>query len=196
MKVAAAVLAAGLSRRMGAPKPIADAGGKPLAGWIIEALLAVDGLDPLLVVTGHEGEEVERRLGRYPVRFLRNQAYAAGMAGSIRTAVAALSTECDALLVVPADMPMIGSDLVARLVAAAERDRIVVPVNDGKRGHPVLFGAQFFGTLASLEGDQGGRSAIERHGASLVEIAVEDGGILLDIDTQAELARWHQERNP
>ncbi len=189
MNVAAAVLAAGLGTRMGTPKPIVPAAGKPLASWIIETLLAVP-LDPVLVITGHVATEVEAALASYPVQFVRNPLYATGMAGSIKAAVDAVPAETEALLIVPADMPMIELATLASLIAQAKPDRIVVPFYHGRRGHPVVFGSCFFGALAELKGDQGGRPVLERHATSIVQIPLDDEGILVDIDTKIELDRW------
>ena len=189
MKVAAAVLAAGLGTRMGMPKPIVPAAGKPLASWIIETLLAVP-LDPVLVITGHVATDVEAVLAGYPVQFIRNPLYATGMASSIKAAVGAVPAGTEGLLIVPADMPMILSATLASLIAEAKPDRIVVPAYHGRRGHPVVFGSRYFGALADLRGDQGGRPVLEEHAASVVEVPLDDEGILVDIDTKIELDRW------
>lgn len=84
-----------------------------------------------------------------------------------------------------ADMPWLQADTVSQLLAHAAHDRIVVPVYHGQRGHPVVFGAQFFSELATMNGDTGAKSLLARHG--VVAIECDDPGILRDIDVPADL---------
>ncbi len=83
-------------------------------------------------------------------------------------------------------MPHIRPDTIKRIVAAfsPSRDKnICVPVHQGRRGHPVLFGRRFFQALCALTGDEGGRGLMKAFGANIVEVTVDDEGIFEDFDT-------------
>jgi len=84
-----------------------------------------------------------------------------------------------------ADMPWVHASTIERLLAHAACDRIVVPVYRGRRGHPVVFGAQFLPELAALDGDTGARALLARHGAC--EIECDDAGVVRDVDVPADL---------
>ncbi|CAM4004801.1 nucleotidyltransferase family protein [Bordetella muralis] len=93
--------------------------------------------------------------------------------------------QATACVVALADMPWLRAGTLQRLLAYAARDRIVVPVYRGQRGHPVIFGTQFLPELAGLGGDTGARALLVRHGA--LEIECDDAGILRDVDVPADL---------
>ena len=84
-----------------------------------------------------------------------------------------------------ADMPWIRPGTLTQLLVHAAPDRIVVPVYNGQRGHPVVFGADFLRELADLSGDMGARAILARHGA--LEIECDDAGVVRDVDTPADL---------
>jgi molybdenum cofactor cytidylyltransferase len=80
------------------------------------------------------------------------------------------------------------SSLEAVLAAFSTRDHIVVPSFEGRRGHPVVFGARYFGALRQLGGDTGAREILKQHAALVREVPVNDPGVLLDVDTPQDLA--------
>lgn len=100
----------------------------------------------------------------------------------IAAAPAATLSGC---IVALADMPWIRPGTLTQLLAHAAPDRIVVPVYNGQRGHPVVFGADFLRELAGLTGDTGARAILARHG--VVEIECDDAGVVRDVDTPADL---------
>jgi molybdenum cofactor cytidylyltransferase len=112
-----------------------------------------------------------------------------GMAASLAFAIAA-SADADAWLVMLADMPWVRAATIARLASElAGGAALVVPVYQGKRGHPVGFAGQFCDELIALTGDVGARSILAAHAADVVQVEVDDPGILRDIDTPEDLAR-------
>ena len=86
------------------------------------------------------------------------------------------------------DMPRIRPDTLVALQHQAAENLIVVPCYAGRRGHPVLFGRAFWAELLTLQGDQGARELLRLHAKSLLEVAVTDPGILLDVDDAQMLA--------
>lgn len=160
--VSAVVLAAGASRRFGAPKLLASLAGRALIRRTVENTLAA-GIEPVVVVLGREADAVRQALDGLPARFVENPRFAEGMSGSIRAGIAALPAGTRAALIVLGDQPTVGPAIFDRLVRAYHvGDRpVVVPVYAGIRGNPVLFDAALFPMLLRLEGDRGARGILE-----------------------------------
>jgi molybdenum cofactor cytidylyltransferase len=188
--VAAIILAAGRSTRMGGPnKLLADLGGKPLVRTVTEQALASKA-QSVIVVTGHQAEQVEKALHGLKVKFVRNPDFAEGLASSVKAGVAAVADSADGAVICLGDMPLISSNLIDRLIEAFAPDRghlIAVPVSDNKRGNPVLWSRRFFNELMTLNGDIGARHLIARHSEAVAEVPVEGFGAFLDIDTPQTL---------
>lgn len=185
-KVAAVVLAAGRSTRMGGPnKMLAELGGKPLVRMVAEQALASKA-SPVIVVTGHQADDVEKALKGLNVTFVRNPDFASGLASSVKTGIGAVPTDAAGAMVCLGDMPLIDAKLIDKLIGAFSPERgslIVVPTCDGRRGNPVLWSRRFFGELMGLSGDIGGRHLVDHHSEAVVEVPVDGDGAFLDIDT-------------
>ncbi|WP_296575930.1 molybdopterin-binding/glycosyltransferase family 2 protein [Phreatobacter sp.] len=190
-RIAAIVLAAGRSTRMGGPnKLLAEIGGKPLVRHAVEAASGAGPAD-ILVVTGHQEAAVRAALSGLPVRFVHNPDFAAGLSTSLKAGIAALGEAIDGVVVLLGDMPRISPALVARLAAAfapEEGRHIVVPVADGRRGNPVLWGRRFFPELTRVTGDQGGRAVLAGAPEAIAEVPAEEDDVHLDLDTPDALA--------
>lgn len=191
VRVAAVVLAAGLSRRMGlSNKLVQGVAGVSMIGRVVDAALGSD-VTEVVVVTGHQVGEIESALGAREVRFIHNSGFERGMGSSIAAGISALSDEVDAALICLGDMPHVHSRQFDRLIRAfdpSRRQTICVPVHAGKRGHPVLFGAEHFAELRAQRGEPGARRILEAHESAVCEIIVTDAGVTRDIDTPDELA--------
>ncbi|MDX6748857.1 molybdopterin-binding/glycosyltransferase family 2 protein [Geminicoccaceae bacterium 1502E] len=192
-RVAALVLAAGQSRRMGARnKLLVEVAGKPMVRHMVEAALA-SRAGTVVVVTGHEAERLRAALDGLDVRFVHNGHYAEGLSTSLRAGLAALPGDTDGALVCLADMPLLTAAHLDRLIDAfdpAAGRSVVVPTRGGKRGNPVLWGRIHFAAMHRLEGDVGARHLIGEHAGQVAEVAMEDGASLLDIDTPEALAAF------
>jgi molybdenum cofactor cytidylyltransferase len=184
--VAAIILAAGRSTRMGGPnKLLAELSGKPLVRIVAEQAIASKAKD-IIVVTGHQAELVEQALTGLKVKFVRNPDFAQGLATSVKAGIAAVPEEADGAVICLGDMPMISSQLIDHLIDAFAPDRgnlIAVPVSGGRRGNPVLWSRRFFDELMTLDGDIGARHLIAKHNEAVAEVPVEGDGAFLDIDT-------------
>jgi molybdenum cofactor cytidylyltransferase len=189
-KVAAIILAAGLSSRFGdGHKLLADLDGKPVLRHAVDHALA-SSARPVLLVTGHRADEIRAAAGP-EVTVIHNPSYADGLASSLRTGLAALPSGLDGVLVCLGDMPDVASATFEALIAAfnpVEGRAICLPVIGGKRGNPTLWGLQFLSDLMRLEGDSGARSLFGPHAEWVCEVPVQDPGILHDYDTPAALA--------
>lgn len=191
-RLAALVLAAGQSRRMGTiNKLLIAVDGKTMVRRAVEAVAAA-GLDPIILVTGHERERVEAALAGLPVRFVHNPAYADGLSTSLKCGIAALPAETDGALVCLGDMPRVVAEDIERLVAAfspVEGRSIILPTWHGKRGNPVLWAKRFFQDMTTVAGDVGARHLIGAYPEAVAEVEMASDAVLTDIDTPQALAR-------
>jgi len=185
-RVAAIVLAAGRSTRMGAVnKMLAEIGGKPLVRIAAEQAVASHA-HPVVVVTGHEREKVEAALNGLPVRLVHNRDFAEGLGTSLKTGIAAVPEEADAAIVCLGDMPQVDAALINRLIAAFDPEHgalVVVPSIEGRRGNPVVWSRRFFHDLTAIQGDIGARHLIGGYAEAVVEVPVSGEAALTDVDT-------------
>lgn len=169
----------------GLSKVLRPVEGAPMVARVVDALVE-GGVDEVVVVTGHQGAEVQAALTGRGCRCVLNPDFAAGMSTSVRAGIAAL-TAADGALVALGDMPWVTPADVAALVAAfARTGGIVAPAHGGRRGNPVLWPAHFFAALAELDGDAGAKALLEAHAAEVVRVPC-GPGVLRDADTAADL---------
>jgi molybdenum cofactor cytidylyltransferase len=185
-RVAALVLAAGRSTRMGGPnKLIAQIAGKPLVRIAAEQALASLAA-PVIVVTGHQRAQVEAALTGLKLELVHNPDYAEGLSTSLKIGLAALPAAVAGAIVCLADMPQVTTAVIDRLVTAFNPEQgalVVVPTSRGKRGNPVVWARRFFPDLVALHGDVGARHLIGANAEFVTEVALEDSAVLIDIDT-------------
>lgn len=197
-RIAALVLAAGQSRRMGSiNKLLAEIEGTPMVVRVVEAALESQAA-PVVVVLGHEADQVRAALAGRDVRFAENPEFAEGLSTSLRHGVGALPGGIDGALVLLGDMPAIRPHHLDRLIAAfdpTEGRSICVPTTNGKRGNPVLWGAAYFHQLQEVAGDVGARHLIGEHAEEVCEVAVGDEAIFTDIDTPDALTAIRGKRD-
>jgi molybdenum cofactor cytidylyltransferase len=190
-RVAALVLAAGQSRRMGRHnKLLALLDGKQMVSHVVDAALASKA-DPVIVVTGHDRDRIERAIGKRKVAWVHNPRYEDGLSTSLRAGLDALPQDAEGVLVLLGDMPLIRPDQLNRLINAfnpTEGRAIVVPTVRGKRGNPVLFATSFVPKMREIGGDVGARHLLGEHAEAVFEIELEDEAALLDVDTPEALA--------
>ncbi|CEJ13666.1 Molybdenum cofactor cytidylyltransferase [bacterium YEK0313] len=190
-RIAALVLAAGRSTRMGGPnKLLATLEGTPLVRHAVRAAAGAR-LAEIVVVTGHQSDAVKAALDDLGVRFVHNPDFAQGLSTSLKAGLAAIGPDIDAVVVMLGDMPRVGADLVRKLADAyspADGHHVVVPTAAGRRGNPVLWGRRFFAELAKVSGDQGGRAVLAAHPEAVVEVDVGSDSVHLDVDTREALA--------
>jgi molybdenum cofactor cytidylyltransferase len=188
-RVAAIVLAAGRSTRMGVQnKLLADVGGTPMVRRVVEAALASK-VRAVLVVTGHMAAEVAAVLAGLDVTLVANPDFATGLASSLKAGIQAVPEECDGALVLLGDMPRIAAGDLDRLIAAfvAAPESVVVPGHEGRQGNPVLWPRRYFPKLMQLEGDAGAKRLIAKHREQVREVEMGTSAIFADVDTPEAL---------
>ena len=192
-RVTGVLLAAGAGRRMGGPKALLDLGGQP--AWTRAAAVLRDGGCQRVVVVAGAGRDGIRSTDP-SVEVVHHPAWSDGMGTSLRAALAAGAVDqADAVVVHLVDLPGVGADVVARLVAAwREQPDVLVHAAgwDGRRRNPVLFDADVLPEVAaSLSGDAGARSWLDANADRVAVVDCDDLGDPEDLDTPADLARWH-----
>ena len=183
-QLAAIVLAAGGSERMGRPKQLLPVAGRPMVHHVTGALVSL-GLSQVIVVTGAHAEAVVAVLADLPVEIVANESWAEGMSSSMRAGLRALHPDVQAVLLVLADQPALTTDLLQLLVTRYRTTgaSIVAPVYRGQRGNPVLFDRALFPELLAVRGDRGGRALIDRYQEQVELVEVDDPAVIADIDS-------------
>ncbi len=190
-KIATVILAAGASTRLGFNKLCTRLNGKAVVRKTVEVFLESRPDDEIIVVTGFERERVERELRALPVKCVYNPSHKEGMSSSVKAALPHLQ-KTELVLFHLGDKPFIEPPAIHRIIESYGRDgmRIVVPVHEGIKGHPVLMDTKsikrYLPVEGSLEGDVGLRDIIEKHGEET--LFVEGGeGAVLDLDTEEDI---------
>ncbi|UAJ12059.1 nucleotidyltransferase family protein [Polymorphobacter megasporae] len=191
------VLAAGRSTRMGAAnKLIADLDGKPVVAHVVDAIAAA-GLPPPIVVVGHMAAAVRAALGQRRATYVTAPDFAEGMSRSLRTGLAAAPLDWRAAIIALGDMPSVDAETYAALAAAAiDRVPVVIPTWHGKRGNPLAWSRAHWTELSGVTGDGGGKVLLAALSDRLVELPVDDPGILADVDTPEALAALRRGVSP
>lgn len=186
MKIAALVLAAGQSRRMGSEnKLLRHFDGEPLVARTVREIRKAK-VEDVIVVTGHQGTEIGAALAGIDVRLVPAEDYASGLSASLRTGLDALPDGIDGIVICLADMPFLTARHIDRLIAAfdpVEGREICVPTRNGKRGNPVVWSMRFASEMKAIRGDTGARHLIGENEDVVVEIAMDDDGVLVDLDS-------------
>ena len=191
-RIAAVVLAAGLSSRMGENKLLVEISGQPLIRHTVQAVLASHA-SPVIVVTGRDAEKVGYALSGLDVRLIKNDDFAKGLSTSLKSGVNAVPAESDGALIVLGDMPSVAPALLDTLIAAfnpAEGRAICVATHGGKRGNPVLWARRFFPEMMTIEGDVGAKHIIAANDELVCEVEASTDAPLVDIDTKEDLAAF------
>lgn len=195
-RLAGVLLAAGSSSRMGGVNKLTEpVAGVPMVRRAARTMLDA-GVDPLIVVTGHQREAVLGALEGLPMHAVHNEQYAKGQAGSVARGIReAAESDAEGAMIALGDMPAVRGATVRRLVAAwrnadEPEAAIVLPVFQGHRGNPVIWGRAYFAAIAEIQGDTGARALFDRFRDAIVAVETEDPGVRLDLDTPEALAAY------
>lgn len=178
------ILAAGAGRRFGATKQLADLRGRPLLEHALEAMLAVEGLERMIVVLGHAADEIRARVDFGGADVVIAEDWADGQAASLRRGLAAAG-DADAVVVTLGDQPFITAQVIAGALDQLEGFDAVRAVYDGTPGHPVVLGPPVLAAAGELRGDQGARELLSRFSVRKWEAGHLADAV--DVDTPEEL---------
>ncbi len=187
---AAIILAAGMSSRMGAGKPLLPLGATSVIERVI-ATVRQAGVSDLVVVTGHRVNELVPVVERLGVRHVHNPDYKTGMFSSVRTGVGALKGDVDAFFILPVDCALVRPEALRRLMQGrtGAPGAILHPTCCDVRGHPPLIPGLYRDELARAHAADNLGSFLGRHRDSELEVDVQDLSILMDMDTPEDYER-------
>lgn len=190
--LAAIILAAGDSTRMGRPKALLpDPDGRPFVARVVRAFAAAQ-ISDVIIVTGSQHDAIVAAVSadRPPVTpvFVTNPQPARGQLSSLWIALDAAGRSVDGVLVTPVDIPMVRPSTIRQVIEAWERTHasIVRPAVGQRHGHPVLFDRAVFDALREAPLTEGARAVVRASGDRLLNVTVDDEGCLIDIDTPAD----------
>jgi molybdenum cofactor cytidylyltransferase len=191
--ISAILLAAGESKRMGRPKQMLEWQGKTLLQHVLGNLINADA-DEIILVLGHEAEQIRKSLPECQIKIVINPDYKRGMSSSLRHGLLAMDPRSEAFLVLLVDQPGIGPEIINHMIRdfqqANPKRGIVRPIYRGLRGHPVLIGVRYLQEAMQLQGDEGARQILMNHPEDILEVEVDQDVILKDIDTPEEYQKW------
>jgi molybdenum cofactor cytidylyltransferase len=195
LSLAAILLAAGRSRRMGAFKPLLPFGPKTVVRACVDNLLE-GGAASVVVVVGHRAEEVREELANVArVRCVLNEQAESEMGVSIARGVEVVGAEVGAALIALVDQPAIPPEIVGDIIDAWRETKapLVVPTYEGRGGHPVLIDLRFREELLSLPEERGLRALFDAHRADVLRLPVTCAYVVRDMDTSEEYRALHAE---
>jgi len=185
--LSAVIVAAGMSSRMNAFKPLLPLGESTMIRTLIGTCIAA-GVGRIVVVTGHRADELEAHVADLPVECLRNPDYeTTKMARSVRIGFDAVVGRCERVLFCPADMPLWRPSTVRALVESGSL--LAKPTYRGQNGHPLLIDASLIDPVLERLDAEGLSAAVKATGIPMAFIEVDDPGCVLDADTPDQYAR-------
>jgi molybdenum cofactor cytidylyltransferase len=182
--IAGLILAAGESSRMGTPKATLAYRGRTFLETIVQTLRGAD-IERIVVVLGHQADEIQRQVKIEQAQVVINPDYRSGQTSSLQVGLRALlPDEPEAVLLCLVDHPAVGTETVRRIVGTFCQcgAPVVIPTYLGRRGHPVLIGRHLFDELLRLASDAGADSVVRRYRPATQFVAVEDEGVVIDVD--------------
>ena len=186
--IAAVVLAAGGASRFGSAKQLVELDGVPLLEHAIRAVEAVPAIERIVVVLGARADEIRAGVDFGSAEVVVCEDWDTGQAASLKSGIAAVAGDADAVVVTLGDMPRVTPQVIARFADLAGEHGALTRargVFDGKPGHPVALGSAYFPAISELEGDVGARDVLKRIGAFAIECGHLCSGI--DVDTPETL---------
>ena len=197
-KIHAAILAGGQSKRMGTEnKLLVPINGKPMVVLASETITASKA-NSVTVITGFEDQKIKEAIQNSNIHFAHNKNFQYGISSSVVTAVKSAPEDCSAILIGLGDMPNITVSHINQLIDAynpLEGRAICVPTWKGKRGNPVLWARRFFPEMLLLKGDFGAKELMGKYAELVVEVEMNDNGIVIDIDTPEALEAFRNKNH-
>jgi molybdenum cofactor cytidylyltransferase len=188
--LAAVILSGGASSRMGSPKALLAYQGRPFLEHLLDVTVHPK-INVRRVVLGAHAEPIAKNIVLAADEIVINDDWEKGQLSSIQAAIRSLPADTEGLLLCLIDHPLISGDLVNELIEQfyAKRETIVLPVYQGRRGHPVIFPASLYEELLRAPLDKGARSVVWAHANGVVEVPTDEEGCVLNLNDPETLHR-------
>lgn len=191
------ILAAGSSQRMGSPKALLKIGEKTFLQHIVEALHSARIIDNVIVL-GSGAEEIQKTLSWFEGKVAVNNDWQKGQLTSIITGLNNLdmtkteTEEIHGAIICPVDHPLLTQSLLVDLLQGywLSKKRIIIPTHQGQRGHPVIFDRELFDEIRNAPLDIGARAVVRNHEDDVLEVNVDDEGVLINIDSPDDYKKY------
>lgn len=182
-EVAAILLSAGRSSRMGAFKPLLPFGEKTVIETCVDNLLG-GGVRRIVVVVGHRAQEVREKLSHLPVSVAVNDEAGSEMGVSIMRGAEKLPEHVESIFIALVDQPAVGPEVIRKLLEEKRRNsaRLLVPTHEGRGGHPVLIDGSLREELKNLDAEGGLRSLFDAHRAEVLRVSISSPYVVRDMD--------------
>jgi molybdenum cofactor cytidylyltransferase len=187
-KIAGVILSAGDSKRMGQPKALLTIKGETFLSIIIKNFLEAK-FDPVMVILGNNYELIKDTISiKDKIQLFRNPNPEDGQLSSLQYAIKNLPLDCCGIVQALVDHPRVALSSYNLIFNYSQKysDKIIIPTNKNRRGHPVYFGKKYFPDILNAPLNQGARYVVEKYSKQVHLLEVEDDGIVIDIDTPEE----------
>lgn len=190
--IGAVVLAAGSSFRMGSPKALLNIGERTFVEHVVHVLRST-GVEQVVIVLGHDASRIKHTLTWFGGRTVINDEWGRGQLSSMIAGLNAFEEPVpQGVLFWPVDHPLVSPDLIRELLEAfrGSGKSIIVPAHEGRRGHPVIFGARLYDELRHADTRIGAREVVRRHPEDIHVVETDDAGVLVNIDTPGDYSTY------
>ena len=183
--ISAIVLSAGASFRMGSPKGLLTINEKTFLHHLVDEVTSA-GIQDIMIVLGADADKIRKSLQWFQGRIVVNQNWKQGQLSSIITGLNQIPHDAEGVLICPVDHPLISRELINDLFQSFKKNltKIILPVYQGRRGHPVIFPSVYFDELKNASLEVGARKVVRAHPNDIVEVATDENGVIINIDTQ------------
>jgi molybdenum cofactor cytidylyltransferase len=188
--LAAVILSGGASERMGSPKALVPFQGKTFLEHLLQ-ITKHPSIGVRRVVLGAHAEPIAKEVHLSADEIVINDNWEAGQLSSIQAALRSLPEGTEGILLCLVDHPLITANLISELIEKfqASRAPVVVPVYDGRRGHPVIFSAEVYEELLHAPADKGARAVVWAHRGKVAEVYTHEEGCVLNLNDPETLQR-------
>ncbi len=190
--ISAIILSAGASGRMGTPKALLRIGDQNFLQHIINKL-EHQHIHKIYVIIGADADDIKPTLSGLQVNIIINEQWRNGQLSSLIAGLHELDErENDAALIWPVDHPLVTETTIKKMINTFinDKDKIIIPKYNGRRGHPVIFPKSLFSQLRTAPFEKGARVVVHQNEDRVLEVETDDESVAINIDTPEDYERF------